>query len=175
MEIPSVQATVVLLMRKDDSVCLARKKKAIHHEGGEISYSLGLYNGYGGKREVTDMTIEDTALRELYDESGVVVKKEDLEPVLRVYFYIKKEEGLVPFMDVSFFLVLEWEGEPQEGSEMGDPVFFTQDTMPYEEMMPADRVLFEKIFAKELGFYQVTLLGKDIRPEVTQIAKMYLV
>ena len=37
------EATVVLLVDQDGRICLARKKQAIHHEGGEISYSLGMY------------------------------------------------------------------------------------------------------------------------------------
>ena len=75
MELPTVQATVVLMMDKDGRVCLARKKQAIHHEGGAIFYSLGLYNGYGGKMDATDETILDTAVRELFDESGVLAQK----------------------------------------------------------------------------------------------------
>ena len=121
---PEVKATVVLLVNKEGAICLARKKQAIHHNGGEISYSLGLYNGYGGKKEVSDVTISDTAIRELFDESGVSSQKEDLEKVLRVYFYISKEGALIPFMDVTFFLASLWSGEPKEGEEMGAPLFF---------------------------------------------------
>ncbi len=166
MELPTVQATVVLLIDKDGRICLARKKQAIHHDGGDISYSLGLYNGYGGKMDAADETILDTAVRELFDESGVIAQKEDLEKILRVYFYISKEGVLIPFMDVSFFLLAAWEGEPVESKEMGAAVFFTQETIPYNEMMPADRILFEKIFKKEFGTYQVELYGKNISPLV---------
>lgn len=164
MELPTVQATVVLLIDKDGRICLARKKQAIHHDGGDISYSLGLYNGYGGKMDATDETILDTAARELFDESGVIAQKEDLEKILRVYFYISKEGVLIPFMDVSFFLLRVWEGEPLEGLEMGVPKFFAQDDIPYNEMMPADRILFEKMFKKEFGTYHVELYGKNIPP-----------
>jgi|JI10StandDraft_1071094.scaffolds.fasta_scaffold373710_2 ADP-ribose pyrophosphatase YjhB (NUDIX family) len=167
MELPSVQATVVLLMQSNGSVCLARKKQAIHHEDGEISYSLGLYNGYGGKKEMADVTIEDTAIRELFDESGVVAKKEDLKQILRVYFYIKKEERLIPFMDVSFFLLHIWERGPQEGNEMGEPIFFAQDSLPYDEMMPADKVLFEKVFRGEKGVYEIVLSDRNSPPNVS--------
>lgn len=166
---PNVCATVVLLIDKEGRVVLARKKKAIHHDTGEISYSLGLYNGYGGKMEEEDKTIERTAVRELYDESSVVGKEEDLEKCARVYFYIQKDETDMPFMDVTFYILREWSGAPKEGLEMGEPTFFSQNELPYEEMMPADKILFGKILAGEKGEYNVFLKGKDIEPVIAKI------
>lgn len=167
MEKPKRKATVVLLIDEKGNICLARKKQAIHHEDGEITYSLGTYNGYGGKMEEYDTTIFDTAVRELYDESGVVAKKEDLELVTRVYFYVKKEdESFEPFMDVSFFFVRVWEGKPKEGEEMGEPTFFDKEHMPYDEMMPADKALFEMMLQGKKGVYEVKLFGRTIQSEI---------
>lgn len=50
------EATVVLLEDKDGRVALARKKQPIHHDSSAIEYSLGRYNGYGGKKEPEDRT-----------------------------------------------------------------------------------------------------------------------
>lgn len=166
---PEVLATVVILIDKEGRVVLARKKKAIHHDTGEISYSLGLYNGYGGKMEEEDKTIERTAVRELYDESGVVGKEEDLEKCARVYFYIQKDEKDMPFMDVTFYILREWSGVPIEGLEMGEPTFFAPDALPYGEMMPADKVLFERILGGEKGEYNVFLRGKGVDPVIEKI------
>jgi 8-oxo-dGTP pyrophosphatase MutT (NUDIX family) len=166
---PDVLATVVILLDKEEKVILARKKKAIHHDTGEISYSLGLYNGYGGKMDETDATIEMTAIRELYDESGVTGKEEDLESCARVYFYVQKEGEDVPFMDVTFYLLKEWSGVSKEGLEMGEPVFFSKDALPYEEMMPADKILFGKILGGEKGEYNVFLRGKDTPPVIEEV------
>lgn len=167
MEKPKRKASVVLLIDNDGKVCLARKKQSIHHENGEISYSLGTYNGYGGKMEDCDATIFDTAIRELKDESGVVADKENLDLVTRVYFYIKKDDGsFESFMDVSFFFLKVWSGNPEEGKEMGVPTFFTENTMPYDEMMPADKVFFKKMFEGERSVYEVKLLGKKVEPEI---------
>lgn len=167
---PEVLATVVLLIDKEGKVILARKKQAIHHDTGEISYSLGLYNGYGGKMEETDETIEKTAIRELYDESGVKGKEENLEKCAQVYFYIQKEEEVIPFMDVTFYILREWSGVPTEGLEMGEPVFFAPDELPYGEMMPADKVLFGKILTGEKGRYNVFLKGKGVEPLVEKLS-----
>lgn len=160
------QATVVLLIDEKERVCLARKKQAIHSEAGEISYSLGLYNGYGGKREETDESIEDTAVRELFDESSVTGKKEDLDYKGKVLFILEKEGVRNPFMEVSFYFLHNWEGLPVEGREMGEPTFFAKDTIPYDEMMPADKVLFERMFEGKDVSSEVILFGKDKEPEI---------
>ncbi|MFA5132135.1 MAG: NUDIX domain-containing protein [Candidatus Paceibacterota bacterium] len=169
MERPKTEATVVLLVNESGQVCLARKKQAIHHESGEIEYSLGLYNGYGGKKEDIDGDIFDTAIRELHDESGVNAKKEDLDLAFRAYFYIQKEETTSPFMTVSFFFLHTWSGDMVEGREMGPPLFFAPQDMPYEEMMPADKILFEKMLSGDKFVAEVLLLGKHIAPEITFI------
>lgn len=176
MNPPKVQATVLLLINQIGGVCLARKKSAIHHHDGEIDYSLGLYNGYGGKKEERDADISETALRELFDESGVTAQCSALHLACRVYFYIRKkkidlldpiqEDSFEPFMDVFFFTVSEWLGTPEEGDEMGPPHFFPKEAIPYDEMMPADRCIFEKILSGEKGLYQVKLQGRDLPPEV---------
>jgi hypothetical protein len=167
MEKPKIKATVVLMIDNEGSVCLAQKKQAIHHEDGSIDYSLGTYNGYGGKMEDIDSDIFDTAIRELQDESGVSASKEDLEIVSRVYFYIKKEdESFEPFMDVSFFFLNSWNGMPVEGREMGVPTFFSTEDIPYDEMMPADRIFFKEMFDGKRNVYEVKLLGKKVAPEI---------
>lgn len=169
-ERPYKKATVVLLLNEKGELVLARKKQAIHRDGDEIGYSLGTWNGYGGKMEDADRTIFDTAIRELQDESGVKADKRDLDLVTRVYFYLAKNEGNPePFMEVAFFYLRKWIGDPVEGEEMGPPSFFHRDSIPYDEMMPADKALFLAMFNGERKVYQVTLFGKDILPEIVII------
>lgn len=172
MEKPTTQATVVLLRDRDGRICLARKKQAIHHEGGTIEYSLGMYNGYGGKMENDDATIFHAAIRELYDEAGVTATLQDLVLAARVYFYVKKEDILVPFMNVSFFFLDTWNGDPKEGDEMGTPTFFAAHEIPYHEMMPADKPLIEGMLRGVSGVYQVNLFGKHAPPEVIELGEV---
>ena len=139
------QATVVLLRDHEGKICLAQKKQPIHHAAGEISYSLGTWNGYGGKKETTDLTIEDTAVRELTDESGVVASKQDLVTCGHVFFFWPKNSGTVADMEVFFYFLDVWQGIPEEGSEMGAPQFFVTDEIPYEKMIGGDKVLLPKI------------------------------
>lgn len=170
MQKPKVQATVVLLVDTNGRVCLARKKQAIHHDNGEdISYSLGMYNGYGGKREQLDGSIEHTAICELAAEARVLADVKDLELVSRVYFWkpSKQTGELMPFMEVFFFLLHSWKGEPQEGREMGPPEWFFKDDIPYGEMMPADEEILTQIFLGEHSVAEVKLHGQGEVVEFT--------
>lgn len=171
MQKPDVQATVTYLRDGLKRVGLAPKKQAIHHDSGEISYSLGTYNGHGGKRELSDETIFHTALRELEAEAGVTGNVDDFELILRVYFYVRnKDTGEHdPFMDVSFFFLDRWFGVPSEGDEMGPTTFFDRDLIPYDQMMPADKALMEKMFAGEKGVYEVLLNGKNLPFEMRKL------
>jgi hypothetical protein len=173
MELPNVQATVALPIDKMGRIGLARKKQAIHHDTGEISYSLGLYNGWGGKREPEDLSIWHTAKREAEDEGGVAIAVEHLRRVVRVYFYVpdKEKGGHMPFMDVTFFFLKKWNGKFKEGSEMGPPEFFYPHELPYAEMMPADKLLFELMLAGERGTYEVKLNGKASPPEIRKLTE----
>ena len=144
-----VKATVVYL-RKEDAICLARKKKAIYHDGGELSYSLGTWNGYGGKSEAADADIKDTAIRELLQESTVTAEKDDLVLAADLHFFWENNNTDVSDMEVFFYFCDRWVGEPQESVEMGPSQFFTKETMPYEEMMKNDMMFMPKILTGEV-------------------------
>lgn len=183
LETKLTRATVVYLVDTDDGVCLAQMKKAIHRDKVErdhsstiknkegekeqekIEYSLGAWNGYGGKEEEGDDSIKYTAIRELEEESGVKGRVEDLEFVGIVNFFLKEKSDM-PFMQVYFYILRKWEGAPREGNEMGIAKFFQKDEIPYHDMMPADQILFSKMLMGEMIDSEVILLGKDVEPVV---------
>lgn len=159
MELPTVQATVTLPRDWRGRIGLARKKQAIHHDDGEIGYSLGTYNGWGGKRETED-------------EGGIKLETKHLKYVARVYFYVPDGNGgHLPFMDVSFFFLRKWKGDFREGPEMGPPEWFRKKEIPFDDMMPADKELFRRIFAGERAVYEVKLNGKRNPAEFRMIGR----
>ena len=110
---------------KGDEILLAMKKRG---------FGTGNWNGYGGKLAEGE-SVEDAAVREIYEESGTVVRKEDLEHLGTLDFYfIDKPEwdqcGMI-------YRVQKWEGEPVESEEM-KPQWFKKDAMPYEHMWKGD-------------------------------------
>lgn len=176
MELPNVQATVALPIDKRGRIGLSRKKQAIHHDSGEISYSLGLYNGYGGKREAVDETIWHTAKREAEDEGKVKIDLKHLHRVARVYFYVPDKErgGHIPFMDVTFFFLKQWEGEFEETSEMGPIEWFGKYELPEKDMMPADGELLRRIFSGERAEYEVKLNGKHMPYDIRIVRPLFI-
>lgn len=147
----STLATVVFLKDKEGKICLARKKKTIHDEHGEISYSLGTYNGYGGKKDKDDITIEDAATREVDEEAGIKSKKEDLKYCGKIFFFWpNNKDKIVADMEVLFYVLEKYEGNPKEGNEMGEPQFFEVKNIPYNEMMNGDKLFLPKMLNGEI-------------------------
>lgn len=155
------EATVVYLV-KEGSVCLAQKKQAIHtKDGKELDTSKLTWNGYGGKREKEDESIEHTAVRELFDEAGVKAHVEDLLPRGKLRFFWPGNETEGANMDVYFYFLEKWEGEPQETNEMGEPLFFKFSDIPYEDMMPNDKTFLPKMINGETPHLDVFFGEKD--------------
>jgi hypothetical protein len=168
----TTKASVVLLVDREGRICLARKKQAIHREGEQIDYSLGNWNGYGGKMEWCDFgNIFLTAIRELFGESGVLAFPWQLRRVAKIHFLIVKDDKTIPFMDVSFFFLYTWWMAPQEGKEMGKPHWFKPDELPYEEMMPADREIFQRMLIGERFVAEAVLLGKGKEPRMRDLSE----
>ncbi len=124
-------------------VCLARKKQKI---------GAGLWNGYGGHVE-RDETPLDAARRELREEGKVTLVNG--REVACVYFSERSPQttyrDLVNY-DAQFRVHIfvgesEFGKEPEETEEMGPPMWYEFDKIPYHEMLPADRFILPIIFA----------------------------
>ena len=117
-------ATLCFLVR-DGTIILAKKKRKV---------GVGKWNGYGGKVEGDD-TIEKTAVDEVLDECGTVIKESDLEKAGLCLFFIDGK----PEWQVHVFIARHWINDPKESDEMGKPETFKLDNVPYQEMLSADQ------------------------------------
>lgn len=133
-------ATVCYPVR-DGKVLLALKT-------GKIG--AGCWNGYGGGIEDGE-TVVEAALRELWEESGLVASEEHLEKIAVVDFHNTKTDGSIFIVKVHFFTVSQWGGEPKESREMVTPTWFEMKELPVSKMMPAD-----------VKFLPVALSGKKV-------------
>ena len=124
-----IEATVVFPRRSDGALLFAKKTMKI----GE-----GCWNGYGGGKEGAE-TIEETAVRELEEESGLVARVEDLEKIAVLRVYNHKSDGRVVFTLVHFYVAKNCLGEVRETPEMITPTWFQPEDIPLNELMPADR------------------------------------
>lgn len=118
------KVTLCLLIRRGE-VCLAMKKRGF----GEQKW-----NGYGGKLKDSE-SLEEAAVREVREESGVEVQMQDLKPAGDIEFYFRDHPDWN--QRVFIFRALSWRGEPRETEEM-DPKWFPFGELPIHEMWPSD-------------------------------------
>lgn len=156
------KATVSLLV-KERKVVLAKKTRKI---------GAGCWNGYGGGIEIGE-TIIGSAGRELFDESEVETIPENFEKVAIMDYHNTNTDGTSFICRVHFYIVRDWKGEPKESDEMANPKYFDVDNLPFDDMMPADRLLFPLIFSgkkiigsAKYGPFQKELLEFPVLTEV---------
>lgn len=159
-----LQATVCYPIRGDE-VLLARKMKKI---------GAGCWNGYGGGPENGE-SLPDTAVRELYEESGLIASASDIVKIAIMHFYNTKTDGTVFVAEVHFYTVALWSGEIRSTAEMSDPTWFRRTHLPLDEMMPADRVFLpialggkKLIGSAHYGLFQKELKGEVVIREVSE-------
>jgi 8-oxo-dGTP diphosphatase len=116
------------------SVYLANKKRG---------FGAGFLNGYGGKKQASDPSIEAAAIREMKEEGGVTALR--LERVAVIDFF----EGEIQIFECHVFFCTEWRGAFRESEEMALPEAYPRDAMPYDLMWDADRVWLPLIFHGE--------------------------
>jgi 8-oxo-dGTP diphosphatase len=100
----------------------------------KTGFGHGKYNGFGGKMEKNE-TPTATAVRELAEECGIFAKESDLIPAGELEFLFPAEPELDH--DVKLYVIQDWQGQPQETSEM-KPVWFDVADIPYSEMWADD-------------------------------------
>lgn len=129
-----MQELTLSYLVKEDAVCLALKKRG---------FGEGNWNGYGGKIEDGE-TVGKGAVREIEEESEVVVRERDLEKVALVEFLFEDGKHLL----VHTFFTRTWRGEPKETDEMR-PEWFRFSEIPYEKMWEDDQYWFPRALLGE--------------------------
>ena len=121
---PLPQVCVCYLLREHAGgveVLLGRKKQGL---------GAGNFVGPGGKLEPGESAV-DAAVREVFEETGVVVAASDLEPRGRLSYFFPHREPWSQESNV--FVCRVWRGEPV-GSDELDPEWFPLDNVPYDQM-----------------------------------------
>jgi 8-oxo-dGTP diphosphatase/2-hydroxy-dATP diphosphatase len=153
--IKKLPQTSLVILIEQKSIFLAMKKRG---------FGAGRWNGYGGKPEKGE-TIEDTAIRETIEESGVTPKK--LNKVAIVSFHFPRDRQKFD-QQTHIYICEEWAGEPTETEEM-KPQKFSIEDIPYDDMWPDDRYWLPRVLTGEsieADFYfgdNDRILKKEIR------------
>jgi len=119
------QVCVVYITRQTPAgtleVLLGRKKKGL---------GRGNIVGLGGKLEPGETAVQ-AAVREVEEESGLIVRAADLESFGRLTYLFPHREAWSQISHV--FVCSEWAGTPRESDEL-NPVWFEVGALPLAEM-----------------------------------------
>jgi len=121
------------LKPKPLTLCLTLKENKILLGMKKRGFGEGRWNGFGGKLQEGETLIEG-AKREMLEESGLVA--EVLEEVGSIEFDFLDNNK---YLDVHFFNVLKYSGEPVETEEMR-PEWFDVNDIPFDKMWPDDNL-----------------------------------
>ena len=110
---------------QDRRILLGMKKRG---------FGVNKWNGFGGKVEEGE-EIPEAACREVFEEIGVIIPKEDLSKVGEIQFYFPHKNEWDQRVHV--FFAGKWKGNPQESDEM-KPGWFKLEEIPYSEMWVDD-------------------------------------
>ena len=131
-----LQATLCFLVKKNE-VLLGLKKRG---------FGVDRWNGYGGKLELSE-SIEEAAVRELKEESGVTVSQNALRKVAVLDFYFTNAPpGKVWDQTVHIYLTDTWSGTAVETEEML-PKWFSKNELPFVQMWKDDAYWLPRILA----------------------------
>lgn len=150
----SKKSTLVFVL-KNEKILLGMKKRG---------FGKGKWNGFGGKVE-KDETIEQTAIREMQEESGLRVF--DLQKIGILDFEFIDEPSWN--QQVHFFITQKYQGCLKESEEML-PDWFDFSQIPLAEMWPDDEFWMPLLLAGK-KFRGKFLFGKNnliLKYEISQ-------
>lgn len=129
--------TLCFIVNDQQEILLGRKKRGL---------GAGKANGFGGKREDGEI-FRQCAVRELFEETSLLAKPEDLEPVAILDFQFPYNEEWTHVNYV--YLLRNYEGLPMETEEM-EPFWTSFDKIPYDTMWAGDADWIPRVLNGEL-------------------------
>lgn len=131
LDVPETALKKVLTLafvRKDDKVLLGLKKRG---------FGEGLWNGFGGKVDPGE-EIVDAAVREVQEECGLIVRRDDMEQFAVIHFEFVGDPVI---LEVHVFKCDKFVGEVTESDEML-PKWYLRDNVPHSQMWADDEIWY---------------------------------
>jgi 8-oxo-dGTP diphosphatase/2-hydroxy-dATP diphosphatase len=118
-------------MKKILTLCIVHQHPKVLLGMKKRGFGVGRWNGFGGKVE-EDESIEQAAIRELEEESGIKALSSEKIGILNFSFQEFPED-----LEMHIFSVNNFEGDPIESEEM-KPEWFFLDEIPFTQMWSSD-------------------------------------
>ncbi|HAV66117.1 TPA: hypothetical protein DIU46_01945 [Patescibacteria group bacterium] len=138
------------------SLCFLRDAQGrvlLGRKSDKPEIGAGTWNGFGGKRIEADESLQDTARREVWEETGERVRVGKLISLGQVDFRQPTKHRI---NRVHLFSSSDFTGEPEVNEEMVEFGWFNKEELPLDQMMEADG-----------HFIPELMKGKQIRAEFT--------
>lgn len=108
----------------------------------------GKFNGYGGGTKENESPVE-CMIREFQEESKATTTEDKLINAGNIIFYFDDGNGNSILICMCYiFFITDFTGLMEETTEMGHPIPFFFNQVPYSEMMPADELWLKKILTE---------------------------
>ncbi|MCC3301952.1 8-oxo-dGTP diphosphatase [Arthrobacter sp. zg-Y895] len=124
----------------------------------KTGFGLGRVVTLGGHIEAGE-TPEQAAVREVEEESGVIVAENDLQPAGTIEWIFPAQPGLD--MSTVLFRALRWNGEPAESDEIL-PAWYPAGDMPYANMWPDSALWMPRFLAGEYFNAVITIADDNV-------------
>jgi ADP-ribose pyrophosphatase YjhB (NUDIX family) len=159
-----MKKTTLCFCVTDDEVLLGMKKRG---------FGAGKWNGYGGKVQENELP-KTATVREIKEESGLVVDEKDLEPAAIVRFSFEEK----PLFECFVYTTSVWKNNPLETEEMR-PEWFPRSTLPFDDMWVADvrwvpLILSGKKIEADVNFSEDGSIVKDFTYKLTEFLPEHL-
>lgn len=128
---------------KITTLCFPISAEKVHLSIKKEGFGAGFLNAYGGKKKETDLSIEDTAVREIEEECGVIVEIKDMEKIAVIDFY----RGSEHIYECHVFFFKKWKGEFRETEEMALAQGYDLNNIPFDKMWYSDRMWLPVVFS----------------------------
>lgn len=158
-------ATVVFLRKvlsttdkEVNEICLAEKVDDVHTDTAKAKGTAGKLFGYGGKQEKNE-TVDQTAIRELWEESSVFGKEEDLIPLGYIDSFFEGNESNEANMRIHFYFLDEWEGEPKETKTMISPEFISIKNINWSRLPEGDKLFLPNMLRERMVTGEIRKVG----------------
>lgn len=120
------------MTKKILTLCIVHQKPRILLGMKKRGFGVGKWNGFGGKVQENE-TIEEAAIREVKEEAGIDVDNLIKHGIIEFEF-----QGNPEILEIHLFRAHAFAGIPAESEEM-KPRWFTESSLPYDEMWADDR------------------------------------